>query len=157
MEKSTGELSRIISLGERYFECSLSDSGESRLRDMLAHTTLEHPAIDELRAMMGFRAPVHMGRMGRRSGMRRIAAGIAAAVAVVVSLSVYIIRVDNAPTCVAYANGVRVTDEEEVVRLMMADMHYFGHGASSSTESFQTELGDVARMINDYESMYPEI
>ena len=137
MEKSTGELSRIISLGERYFECSLSDSDESRLRDMLAH--------------------VHMGRMGRRSGMRRIAAGIAAAVAVVVSLSVYIIRVDNAPTCVAYANGVRVTDEEEVVRLMMADMHYFGHGASSSTESFQTELGDVARMINDYESMYPEI
>ena len=67
MDKDLDELSLIIRLGERYFDCSLSDAEEELLRDMLGRTRLSHPAIDELRALTGFRTNV-----GLRSSERRL-------------------------------------------------------------------------------------
>ena len=49
------DLPTLLALLERYYECSLSDEDEHRLRGIIATTRLRHPAIDEARAVMGFR------------------------------------------------------------------------------------------------------
>lgn len=163
MKHNIDELARIIALGERYFECTLSEREEEELRGMLARTRLSHPAIDELRALTGFRQGRRMG--GRRHTSRRMLAGIAAAVAMVVTLGIGISRYHDADapldgesaTCIAYVNGVRITDEEDVIRQVLADMRDFEHGARSTADGFRDELGEIARTINAYETEYPEI
>lgn len=72
MDKDLDELSLIIRLGERYFDCSLSDAEEELLRDMLGRTRLSHPAIDELRALTGFRTNVGLRSSERLKYMTKI-------------------------------------------------------------------------------------
>lgn len=165
MDKDLDELSLIIRLGERYFDCSLSDAEEELLRDMLGRTHLSHPAIDELRALTGFRTNVGMRSSERRfKGRVRLVSGVAAACVVIISLGLYTSRrasvisaSADVSTCVAYAGGKRITDQEAIIRLLGEDMREFARDVRASEESFSEELSDVARIIDNIENEYPEI
>lgn len=167
MDKDLDELSLIIRLGERYFDCSLSDAEEELLRDMLGRTRLSHPAIDELRALTGFRTNVGLRSSERRlKGRVRLVSGVAAACVVIFSLGLYttvtrrasaISAPADVTTCVAYAGGKRITDQEAIIRLLVEDMREFTRDVRASEESFSEELSDVARIIDNIENEYPEI
>ena len=60
-------------------------------------------------------------------------------------------------TCVAYAGGKRITDQEAIIRLLGEDMREFTRDVRASEESFSEELSDVARIIDNIENEYPEI
>lgn len=162
MDKDLNELSRIISLGERYFDCALSDEEEALLRDLLGRTRLSHPVIDELRALTGFRSNVRCARR-RSPGRVRLIAGIAAACVVLFSLGLYTRQTtamsgpEDMSTCVAYAGGKRITDQEAIIRLLGEDMREFTRDARDAEQTFSEELSDVARIINNIENEYPEI
>lgn len=159
-------LSRLLEEIERYYDCSLSDTEERALRRTIASTTLSHPAIDEARAMMGFLRPeaaAAQTKRGRRITLRA-AMSVAAAVAVLFTLAVGYLRHSSAygdeSTCIAYVNGgVLITDEEDIIRLIAADMREFGDGTAEAVESFHGEFDDIAPLIEHYESEidFPEI
>lgn len=92
--------------------------------------------------------------------------GVAAACVVIFSLGLYttvtrrasaISAPADVTTCVAYAGGKCITDQEAIIRLLGEDMREFTRDVRASEESFSEELSDVARIIDNIENEYPEI
>lgn len=115
----TDKLNHLKEQIERYFDCSLSDAEEATLRRELATTELADPAIDEARALIGFRKP-------RVSSKRKPAAwiSIAASVAVVIFVGAAMLKTEVTPSssCIARCGKVVVTDESEVIGLFVDDV-----------------------------------
>ncbi len=142
---------------ERYFDCRLSDSEEQQLRREIAYTPLKHPAVDETRAMMGFRRP---GTASYRHPVRRIVA-VAASVAVIALAATNMVRpaVSVDSTCIAYIRGERVTDEDAVMSILAENMSDFSEGLDEANDSLQQGIMDVADIIDGYQHNidFPEI
>lgn len=159
MNRSDIQLPQLLEMIERYFDCLLTDEEESRLRSLLATTTLSHPAIEEAKALMGFRKP-------KRETKRRILtspkrwrpiASVAAASVIVAIGTIFLIREHSSlsmgnSTCIAYINGSVITDEAEVLRQLTADMREFGDCAHEAQMSLSQELDETIPLIEEYES-----
>lgn len=170
MKQHTLSLPELLGLIERFFDCSLSDSEELQLRQTIAETSYSHPAIDEARAIMGVRA-VYRARKpkgenlqksvkpevrNRRAALRP-ALSIAAAVAFVLTLGIYELVSPSSGSigknqCIAYTNGCCITDEDDVINLLREDLREFDDAVEASDRSFADELGDIAPIIESYES-----
>lgn len=156
MKQHTPSLPELIDLIERFFDCSLSDAEELQLRHAIAKTSLSDPAIDEARAVMGLRTPA--GRRHRQHRGFRQAIGVAAAVAVLLTIGAYHLftparTVDFGENkCIAYANCRCFTDEEDVINLLREDLREFDNALEASDRSFEDELSDIASIIQTYES-----
>ncbi|MDE7474816.1 MAG: hypothetical protein K2M71_04225 [Duncaniella sp.] len=158
-------LPQLLEQIERYFDCSLTDAEERALRDEIAVTPLSHPAIDEARALMGFRRVQETAiRRSSRPTALRAAVSIAAAIALVVTLALHFLSAPSMAgtetdggTCVAYVNGCRITDEADVVRLMMADLHEFESNVDDVETALTDDIGDITALLQSYENNFPEI
>lgn len=155
MKTGNTTLPRLLELIDRYFDCSLSDSEELQLRNMIAHTGYHHPAIDEARALMGFKKPVAAVKSRDTRKLWWPAAGVAAAIAVMATIgfSHFLsprMAVDS--TCIAYINGKKVTDEDAVLRQLTSDMREFGDCAVDVRQDIQAEIDEAFPMIDSYES-----
>lgn len=178
MKQHNPTLPELLDLIERYFDCSLSDSEEEQLRTIIARTTLSHPAIDEARAIMGFRRPStaaptrttqpnvlpadSLTSHSKKRIPRRAVVSIAAAIAVVFAIGIHLGI--NAPSttssnaqCFAYANGERITDEADVIRLLTEDLREFNDGVEEADRNLNDELNIIVPVIEDYESPMPLI
>lgn len=164
MIHSNPTLTELLEWIELYFDCQLSDEEEAALRVIIARTPLSHPSIDEARALMGFRSPVirqsetNYPNSSRRSWPSRLrpALGIAAAVAVIMTLGIYLIGYHVNPSvsnskCMAYANGQCITDEADVIRLLTADLQEFNDETDELDQSLYDELDAIAPIIEDAE------
>lgn len=158
-------LNELLDLIEQYFDCTLSDDEENRLRDIVAHTRLSHPAIDEARALMGFRQPTAGNVKKVVTTPRKVdwysLSGIAAAVALVIIVVGIMLFVgieapihDGGNQCIAYVNGEHITNEEDVIRLLTDDLREFNDAVEESNNSLLNDLGDIAPVIDD---RFPEI
>ncbi len=112
-------------LTERYFDAETTQKEEEELKTFAASTT--DPDFDELRAVMGYLA---VGRKqyaaskayAKQPTTRRIAlyTRVAAAIFLLIALPwgyrQWQYQQEN--ICVAYVNGERLTDDDEVMRLM---------------------------------------
>lgn len=147
---------QLLEWVERYFDGTLSDEQETWLRQRVATTTLRHPAIDEARALMGFRIPA---RKEQNHGKAvRLVAGIAATIALTVTVGVNVLRSPlqtTDTTCIAYFNGQRITDEEAVLDIMAADLAQFDDASLKMDESFAQVIDSVAPVIEDYQAELP--
>lgn len=130
---------------EQYYECKLSDAQEAELRREVAFTRLKHPAIDEARALMGFR------RHRERRPVARYAV-VAASVAVLIATAVYMPKasVDSDNTCIAYAGGVCVTDEAAVERILSENMNDFSQNLETADDLLRSGWEDAATEICAY-------
>ena len=143
--------SQLTELIERYFDCSLSDADEQRLRLIASSSSLCFPALDELRAVMGIRRPA----VRRRHVHWRAAVSVAASLALVVALAFYAhsyIPDTGNTVCVAYVNGRCITDEETVVQLMAADMRQFSSCLDIADSAVSDDIADAIPLIELYES-----
>lgn len=141
---------------ELYFDGVLSDAEEEKLRQQVAHTRLQHPAVDEARALMGFRNPVR--RSESRGKTVRMLAGIAASVALAVAVGVNLWRSSLAATdytCVAYVNGRCVTDEGAVLDILAADIAQFDDASRQMDEAYAQLIDSVAPVIEEYQTNLP--
>lgn len=135
---------------ERYFNCELSENEESRLRRQIAQTQLRHPAVDEIRALMGIRS------RRRKLNFRPVmaACSVAASLALVVSIGVSLLSgPSNSFTsdCVAYVDGERITDEEAVLRLTIGNLAEFESGHEEVKESMIEDFRGIASAIDEFE------
>lgn len=143
--------SQLTELIERYFDCSLSDADEQRLRLIAASSSLSFPALDELRAVMGIRRPA----VRRQRLSWRVAGSVAASLALVVTLAFYarsFVPNTGNTVCVAYVNGRCITDEETVVQLISADMRQFSACLDIADSAVSDDIADVIPLIELYES-----
>lgn len=152
-------LPELLEMVDRYFDCLMTDEEESRFRSILAATKCSHPAIDEAKAVMGFRKPRGDTRPHDLLHPRRwrpIASVAAASVAVMLGI-IFLARdrsfhsMGNS-TCVAYVNGAVVTDETEVLKQLTADMREFGDCVEEAHLSLREEFDDAAPIIENFES-----
>ena len=112
------DLPTLLALLERYYECSLSDEDEHRLRGIIATTRLRHPAIDAARAVMGFRRARRATKgnfAARWKVYGAVAAGLAMLVAVGITVQGTYRQGDPGLSCIAYANGTTITDEDVIL------------------------------------------
>lgn len=170
MKQQQPTLPQLLDLIGRFFDCSLSDTEELQLRRAIAETSYSHPAIDEARAVMGVRPASRIRAtesnnprksvtpaVRNRRATLRPALSIAAAMALVLTLGVYLLTSPstgsiNEKQCIAYANGHCITDEDDVIRLMQEDLREFDRTVEASDRSFTDDLGDIAPIIETYES-----
>ncbi len=149
------DITTLLSLIERYYDCSLSDEEERRLRNLIARTRLRHPAIDEARAVMGFRR-ARRSASGNRAPRWKVYGGIAAGVAMLVVAGLAALdshRPDSADFgCIAYANGTTITDEDVILGIITDDIREFNDGVAADNESMLDDLDDIAPIIDLYES-----
>lgn len=170
MKQQQPTLPQLLDLIGRFFDCSLSDTEELQLRRTIAETSYSHPAIDEARAVMGVRPAsriraaesnnprksVTPAVRNRRTSLRP-ALSIAAAMALVFTLGIYLLTSPSAGSinesrCIAYANGHCITDEDDIIRLLQEDLREFDRTVEASDRSFTDDLGDIAPIIETYES-----
>ena len=101
---------------------------------------------------MGIRRPAR-----RRLRDLRPVLSIAAAVAFVLTLGIYVLVSPSSGSigknqCIAYTNGRCITDEDDVINLLREDLREFDDAVEASDRSFADELGDIAPIIESYES-----
>ena len=137
------------------------------MRLTISSTTYSHPSIDEAKALMGFRRPdastrttaIPTRQTDRHSNRPniRITLSIAAALALLLTLGINLAdrSLPNSGSdgkCIAYANGKCITDESDIIRLLTEDLREFDDAVDDSDRSFADELGDIAPIIETYES-----
>ena len=108
-------MAKIDELIEGYFEGTLTEEEETRLKVFLASEEGRGPEYDEVRAVMSFFA---VGRKDRAVRRRPVAvwpriAAIAASLAIIVTIGVNIYNKEN--ICVSFVGGQKVTDKEFVM------------------------------------------
>lgn len=159
-------LDKLLEAIEQFFDCRLTDAQEEELRKQIALTSFSHPAIDEAKAVMGFRKVVNTGKESnahkeitipsKRIDRRGFMAGlsVAASVALIITLGIMLLKpMDSVSSqCVAYVNGQRVTDEEIVLALMAENTHEFNEAADEAQQSLINELEFIAPVVDKYES-----
>lgn len=150
-------LEQLLKSIEQYFDCALSDEQENALRKEIARTEFSHPAIDEACAVMGIRSPAAICAkkpQGRHATHIRPILSIAASVAIIIALTLTIIRPSNpdVSTCVAYVNGQCVTDENIVLALMTQNATEFHDGADQAQQTLIDDLEVIAPIVDQYES-----
>ena len=101
---------QMLEMIERYFDCTLTEEEEKRLRVCVAASTHPHPSIDEAKAVMGFLKPkreVVSSPAKSPLRWRSIAAVAAAAAMLTIGAFFFLYRPINAieeNTCIAYVN-----------------------------------------------------
>lgn len=139
---SFSSLPELLVAIELYFDCRLSDDDEQRLRRAIMLTKLNHPAIDEARAVMGLRKPMKRAIVTSRVIRPvNIAASIALLIAGGVGLSQYFSHSSFEGKSIAYINGVKVTDRDEVMRLFNENLSIMGYDIEEMDSRFDKMLG----------------
>ena len=117
-------MKKIDEYVNRYFEGTLSEAEELRLKDFLASPEGQAKEYDEVRAVMGYFAvgkaisEKEEGAYSRKSALRRMPLWLGTAVAaafvgIFIALGVNVYNREN--ICVSYVGGQRVTDKEVVM------------------------------------------
>lgn len=158
MNKREYTLSEILELIERYFDCSLSDEEEMRLREVVARTSYSHPSIDEVRALIGFRRSVGVIAKTNNRYLRRVVISAAATVAIIMAFGLELMLNRQNPItsdfqCVAYIDGRCITGESEVIQLITADIVEFSNVVEESNVDLMNDFSEVAPQIEDMNSI----
>ncbi len=145
---SKDELEMMI---ERYFDCELSEEEEILLRNNLAHCKYKSKSIDEALATMGFLAEgaKHYNSRIVRLRVRRTWKIVSAAAVIAVAGTIGIkLASSNNGTCVAYVNGVKVTDSEMVMSMVKGDLNEVNTASKSVDDNMQQQLSSVGDAID---------
>lgn len=140
---------------ERYFEAQTTAEEEAALRRFLCSPQGSAPRYDEVRAVMGFLAVGHS--LHQRSAVRTArpkplwhrVAGIAASVVLVIGFLVagwHALSADK-EVYVAYVDGRKITDRDEVLRLMHIS---FDEVAMDEPQAeMEAQLGDMFSVMDE--------
>ena len=146
---SQAELEQLI---ERYFEGETSLQEEQMLRQTLADCPWNSTAIDEARFTMGyFMAHKRQQRREAQIGMRRRVIGIAASIAVLLTVGASALWYTNQQsqgTCLAYVDGKAISNEDAVMELIAQDLSTMDD-VSQSVEAQLMSISEALELDND--------
>lgn len=140
-----------LSLAERYFEGTTTNEEERLLRSFLRTPEAQSPEFEELRAVMGFLAVgkvMHKKKakpFWRNAEVMRWSA--AACFVIIGGMGAYHLMPKN--IYVAYVDGKRITDKQEVfagMHLIMDDIHF-----ETPTSTMEANMSDLLNTLNTEE------
>lgn len=132
-----------------YFDARLSAAEERELRKELLRHPEGDPVVDEALAVMGYAASAAPPVAARRNMLRRI--GVAAAVVAFLAVGAGILAGSipgrEAGECVAYVHGVRVDNEDEVMRLVREQLGEMGRASEEFSREVADDFGDISEIF----------
>ena len=140
---SQAELEQLI---EHYFEGNTSLQEERVLRQTLVDCPWSSEAIDEARFTMGyFTAHKHQRRKATTASNRYLIPGIAASIALLLTVGAGLLWHNQQPenVCVAYVNGKTIHNEQEIYNLIQNDLDEMGNAAQSPEEQLSSLGADI--------------
>lgn len=141
-----------LALVEKYFDGATSLAEERRLRVLLADMRLTGTELDEARAVMGFALCGKRKAASRRHRMlppRMLpAVGVAASVAVAVTVFATMLTRPSDGNVLMYEGGCRITDTHRVLSMVDSDLDAFGAAASDTEQQISSELQEISAMWN---------
>lgn len=158
------EESQLLRDIELYFDCRLTDEEEQELCRQLAHTKLNHPAVDEARAVMGFATILNhypqtaqeSGQVRRSYGSWKRLAGAAAAVVLILTVGATVLRSAGSyrSESIAYVNGQRITDEKDVWEIAAQDAAALEKAFDECIEGTADDIEALCPMMENVEKNY---
>lgn len=154
---SSPTLAEILKAIDGYFDCRLSEAEERLLYQWLSETTYTDPAIDEARAVIGI---THLNRTtatgsttSKRKGRTKslllpVYTTVAAAVAILLLVVPLFPTFGADSTCIAYAEGKMIVDENEVLALLQSQMTDFDTQLSAQSDEFIDQLSDLPPVMD---------
>lgn len=144
---------QLDALIQRYFDAETSLEEEALLKRAVAHR--EEPRYDEIRAVLGFMAAKRRSvakKRKRGTTMWLQVAAVAAVAALVVTVGINLThQATETGTCYAMVGGVRIDDESQVLSLMQSNLGDIGDAASETSMSVESQIADIASVINEAE------
>lgn len=158
----------IHKLIDAYFDCTLSEQEEQRLKRMLATTDEDTADVREAKAVLGVFAmerKLSQGTQIRNSALaspsvvfprfaiphhrKRIVRYAAAAVAVfaIVIGGVKYVEYKEDNTCVMYVNGEKISNEKTVLAQMKGQMDDISEAADNTDHTMSSQLDDIASVL----------
>lgn len=122
---------------EAYFEGTLSESGEKRLKAFLSSKAGQAPEYDEIRAVTGYFAMGARDRQETPRGIWRRYAAVAAALILVAGVGMQ--RKGRENVCVAFVGNHKVADKQLVINDMektLADLVCAGPDVEQELSEF---------------------
>lgn len=147
MKTTNKELAR---LAEAYFDCTLTEAEEERLRQLLAQSSETTGIIGEAHAVMGIFSTERIMARKRKSQARnlRVMAWAAAAVAIAVLVIPTLLKpAQSDADCIMYAEGRVITGEKEVLAQIDRQMAEVRQQSSSVDDIVQSQLGDFKALL----------
>lgn len=144
------DMNKLNALIEKYFDGATTLDEERLLRRMLADPSFQGESVDEARAVLGFMAAgasPHADVSGRRSVSWLTSAGVAASLAVAVTIGMWMHRESTSPDMIAYVGGCEIRDRREVMDIVEADLAAFGLAAMDADMQIDAELSDIGDML----------
>lgn len=156
----------LLELIEGYFDCTLSDEEERFLRCAVARSESSHPAVLKAKAMMGFHTirrhhpeiQVMTGRGKRSEGIFRMRLhwrrliNIAAILTVIFIGAFYLNTAIGGQSaenrCIAYFNGEKVTDEDQVMEILIDNLSDLDEGAEAAEELMLQDMDEILPLID---------
>jgi hypothetical protein len=151
-EKENREMKYWLALCEKYFDALTTNEEEKALLHFLASEAANHPAFNEIKAVMGYLSTgksitkkKKMHTVGKAMQWASMAACIA--VTAVIGTSIYrqgtLPATENREIFYACIDGKEYTDEEFVMQHMLATMNKM---SSTSTGTIEEQLGAMLRI-----------
>ena len=151
-DRENREMKYWLALCEKYFDALTTNEEEKALLHFLASDAANHPAFNEIKAVMGY---LSTGKsITKKKKMHTVGkamqwASMAACIAVTAVIGTSIYRQGTLPTTgnrdIFYAciDGKEYTDEEFVMQHMLATMNKM---SSTSTGTIEEQLGTMLRI-----------
>lgn len=151
-DRENREMKYWLALCEKYFDALTTNEEEKALLHFLASDAANHPAFNEIKAVMGYLSTgksitkkKKMHTVGKAMQWASMAACIA--VTAVIGTSIYrqgtLPATGNREIFYACIDGKEYTDEEFVMQHMLATMNKM---SSTSTGTIEEQLGTMLRI-----------
>lgn len=145
-------------LVERYFDATITDAEEQRLKQFLTSPHSSSPQYNEIKAVMGYLSSAKRHHTTRQHKVRPINAinrtlkwSVAAAIAIGIFVtSTMKINSGERDICIAYIDGKKYTEESIVIAQMRSTMQQMHRGINE--HSVEQQLGNIFHTINNYDN-----
>lgn len=151
-DRENREMKYWLALCEKYFDALTTNEEEKALLHFLASDAADHPAFNEIKAVMGYLSTgksIAKKKKKHAIGKAMQWASMAACIAVTAVIGTSIYRQGTLPATgnreIFYAciDGKEYTDEEFVMQHMLATMNKM---SSTSTGTIEEQLGAMLRI-----------
>ncbi len=134
---------------ERYFEAETSECEEVLLKKHLMYGKYKlTPAVKDALAVMSLSARCATCKSSH-SVIRNVM-GIAASLAIVLSVSMHLDSVADTGVCEMYVAGVHVSDRASVMAKMQADLREASDACDSSRGVVESQLSEFLHLVGEH-------
>lgn len=136
---------------ERFYEAQLSQEEENFLLRTLLKIEGKDPIADEaLAVMLASRMSAKTTKTRKKTPAMRIA-GIAASIAIILGMGIFIIHHPRQVDTFAYVSGKKIHDRNEIKNIVSTQLQDIGESTDLFSQTVATDFDDIREALTDDE------